>query len=226
MDTLSAPILVSIYISTPCVACATSAERLDHLDPVNLEESKAYRTKLEKLLFVTEANYGRMSFNPGSDPEFVVSIYRRVFHRNKYPKNYYITVTQALDSIWYSMPDNSDSGTDKPIKVTRCDAEMPSSTALAIRRVWKQMLLQTRPHDYSSVDAPIGGEIVEFSLVASGRTPLFGELPIYPGKNTLALERLGIALQDYCKASPNERALLSEKIERKAEKLLTDTRRE
>src|ERR1022692_4468087 len=75
MDTLSAPILVSIYISTPCVACATSAERLDHLDPVNLEESKAYRTKLEKLLFVTEANYGRMSFNPGSDPEFVVSIY-------------------------------------------------------------------------------------------------------------------------------------------------------
>ena len=191
----------------------------DHLEPVNRDEDKMYRSKLDSMLLVTPANFARMSLNPGSDPEFAVSVYSRSSKDASNRVEYYVTLTQASDSIWYSMPENNTSHTKKHIYVTRYDTEIPSSTALAIRRAWEQMLSQTRPHK-GLVDPPIGGETVYFSIDEPRFAALAAQLPVQKGKNTQKFERLGLDLADYCKAPMKERQALAQKITRTAEELL------
>jgi len=196
----------------------------DHLEPVNTREEGPYRSELEAKLFVTSADCGRMSVRPSWTPEFAVSIHSESSDGSK-ARTYHVTVTQASANIWYSMPENSESGLNQPVQVTRWDVEISASTALQIRRVWKEAL-QTIRKRKDAIDSPTDGEIVEFALVEPKQWALFGELPIHPGPRTRALEKIGNLLIEYCRAPLDQRSALAARIHQDAKKLSRQFRTE
>lgn len=204
----------------------------DHLIPVysyyfeKVGPGAEYRRLWEKKLFVSNGKVARSVYLPAdSGTEAVVSIDQQRNKQGSLPGGYWVTTTQPSKQLWSFIPTGEEKLTNKAvadpneIQVRRCDAPLTESTALAVRRVWLEMLHQTRslPSEQKSVDSST--EI--FSAVDSDGTLLQGQIPIGAKQNTLALFDIANMLAEYCELSPSERPQMAAKIEKMALDLLS-----
>ena len=88
---------------------------------------------------------GRFIARPSFGAESCVSVHAEISEEAKKKhggswavpdseKKYFITVTQASESLWYSWPNNNDGKKEKKVKITRIDREIEMDLAIAIQR--------------------------------------------------------------------------------------------
>jgi hypothetical protein len=114
----------------------------------------------------------------------------------------------------------------------RFDAELPKSSALAVRDAWRAMLSRLQPPPRDDPYVVLDGMLGEYSLQVSPSGTLAGTLPNVSqrdyGPHLKRFWSLTKLLFDYCRASPNGRGSLAANIEREAHGLtqtLTSTKR-
>src|SRR5437762_7951712 len=110
----------------------------EYFGPKNYEQ-KGYWKLIEEKLFVTPGDIARFVQFPGAyGTETALSIYRASGNDH----SYWVTITQPSSSLWERAPhpEKREHKDRSPIRVERCDASLPDSTAVAVRRVWLKML--------------------------------------------------------------------------------------
>jgi hypothetical protein len=143
-----------------------------------------YESKIAKLLFLTDGNFGRMVARPSFEAEFCLSVHADISESSikkhdgwwlvpDEEKTYVMTVTSASENIWGSIPQNSKTNKDTDIKISRIDRKISLDLAIAIQRVWAKALHLTR---YPSVPSNgLDGTTYQFSVWVRGRGDLQGE---------------------------------------------------
>ena len=194
--------------------------RVDHLIPWTYGFDRDLRPLVEKKLFITPANCGRMirmhqMTDQGGVGESVVSVYCT-------PSDCHVTLTRSarsLDMLWADRRgERNEAGLIHAVPVMRKDAELPRSAAQAFRECWRTALLavRKRPDEERVV---LDNDRVEFWLVEPHAAPLKAERPDYPGKRVESLISLGDRLARYCEMSASGRATAAQEIEREAIRL-------
>lgn len=189
----------------------------DHLVPLEGWFEPAYKGLLARKLFVTRANYARIvEFPPlPSEGESSVAIYSKTND----PEGTLITRTKGERNLW-SAEFGTDPSFPKGVKVTRCDAWFPKSTAVAVQEAVKRMLDQSRPLENPRNAIIVDAPITEFSVEdpKRGREGAF-LTPYAAGKTGAALRKIAQLLAEYCDTKPVHRAALAKRIEAEAERL-------
>jgi hypothetical protein len=217
------PLIVLVLI-----ADAVSAESLvppgaDHLVPIQPDTSPSYRKLLMSKLAVTPFNCGRAILFPPFQAEGVTSVYW-ISENGK--RTYYVTSVDAAENLWQRTDAGRYPEKAESVKIRRCDASIPEKTALLVREVWRGMLTgpqEPKPIQASPNTAEVDATTAEFWLEMDNKTSLSGELLFslsYPGKKTKPLIDVANALYDYCKAAPEKRAQIADKIDQAATALL------
>ena len=199
--------------------CSASRPDEDHLVPLKeaYGSSAVYRQVWQRQLLVTPGDVARFVGLPGTgDVETAVSIYRKPGKNNSLPGDYWVAVTQASESLWRAVESKIDPTT---IRVQRCDAPIPESTAVAVQKAWMAMLTQTRPRKASGISVDSSQEI--FSAAKPDGAILEGESSSVPKQNTKALIDIALSFMEYCEAPVAKRAQITSNIEKTASKLLT-----
>jgi hypothetical protein len=156
----------------------------DHLVPVPqyLGNVPLYRKLWQEKLFVTPGDVGRFVQLPGSvGVEVAVSVYQDARKSNGLRGGYWVTMTQPSVPLSQCYPS---AGNEKPIdprtvRIRRCDAPLPASTALAAHRAWLKMLKASRPmSNERSLSVDSTTEI--FSARKSGDKVLEAQSPPVP----------------------------------------------
>lgn len=186
-----------------------------------------YRRLLQQKLFVTPGDVARYVYLPPEtgSKEAVVSLYRRNGKQGRESGGYWLTTTQPSARLWSCIPtgDEKFTGTKpvdtRTISVQRCDAPLPASAAIAVRRVWLAMLAQRKP--VPTAPSSIGSSTEIFSAVDLSGRLLQGQIPSGAKKNTSALFDLANSLAEYCDLPVSRRPEMARRIEKAATKLLT-----
>ena len=204
--------IVGFLISLQCVASATN-----HLLPFTYSFDRELRPLLEKRLFVTPADHGRMVELPaGPQPgESSIAVYC-VSSANRC----YVTRTAAAQNMDYVFAENRRDplAAVRRVRIHRNDAEIPRSTASVIQAAWRRMLTATRP--IGSYARPrLHAERIEFALVETSGKLVAAELPDNPGRKVIALVSLGRRVGDYAVAAEAERPRLLDEINVRAQEL-------
>lgn len=189
----------------------------DHLIPIPGWPDAAYKESLSRKLFVTPANYARIVEFPAvtSIGEVSVAIYSKAGDLD----GAFLTRTKGERSFW-SGEGRSDLSSPKDIKVVRCDASLPKSTAVAVQGAVKRMLAQSRPLENPSNSIILDAKVTEFSIEDPQRGRVGAFLSPYAvGKTGAALRRLSRLLVEYCDSGPAKRATLAKRIEIGAQRL-------
>jgi hypothetical protein len=220
-------VLLALVALHACTHFSVATVADDHLVPVDPDRGAGvpdYGALLQKKLFVTPANYGRVLVLPSAASlgEYALSLYSTA------SKNVHnITYTKAARNLWYqrslrgslSLRDDPYSS-QEPIRITRIDAVLPPSTALAIRAAWTEALRGTAPHSRGG-PIVVDGADFEFSLVDRGKTATGVIMPgMREGKSMSQLIAVTELLETYCKAGPNQRAHIALQIEKRANDLV------
>jgi len=176
----------------------------DHLIPVGPHLhawQRNYRRRIEDHLFVTNPDVAQYLVMPSFGPESCVSI------RSEIPKDvaetqdhfdyissekrkYFITVTRASESLWYSMDENNDEKKTRRVETSRIDREISLELAGAIQWVWGRMLHHTRVPSSALVDG-FDGCTYEFSARVVGLRDVSGETWSPEGGLTAEIVALG-----------------------------------
>ena len=211
------PIVLAFCIGISPESRASSPDE-DHLVPVKEAYglSAVYREVWQRQLLITPGEIARFVSLPGTkDVETAVSIYREAGKQNSLPGDYWVAITQASESLWRVVESKSDPTT---IRVQRCDAPIPESTAVAVQKAWMAMLTQTRPREATGIVVDSSQEI--FSTAKPDGTILEGESPTAPKQNTKALIDIALSFMEYCEAPAAKRAQLTNSIAKTTSKLL------
>lgn len=193
----------------------------NYLVPVNEEREAgepfaSYRKVIEQKLFVTPGDMARVVHLPGTiGVETVVSVYQKEPRKRD---AYWVTVTQPSDSLWNPEGENKES-TSASAKVLRLDAPLPKSTALAIQKVWRAMLLGVREPPESK-GLLVDSSIEIFSAAGENGRLLRGQVEGLPRGNVAALSHLADLLMAYPETPESQRADAAQRIEKKATVLL------
>lgn len=216
------PSFVTQIVLAVCVGisleCRASPPDEDHLVPLKeaYGSSAVYHQVWQRQLLVTPGDVARFVSLPGtSDVETSVSIYRKPGKNNSLPGDYWVAVTQASESLWRAVESKIDPTT---IRVQRCDAPIPESTAVAVQKAWMAMLTQTRPRQTSGISVDSSQEI--FSAAKPDGAILEGESSSVPKQNTKALIDIALSFMEYCDAPVAKRAKIMSNIERTTSNLL------
>lgn len=176
----------------------------NHLTPIGPRD--AYDQRLAKHLFLTSGQFGRFIARPSFGAESCVSIHAesskaaRREHGGRWAvpdeeKKYFITVTRASESLYYSMAENNTKKKTKKVKVTRVDREISLELAIAIQRVWGRLLQHTRYPARAS--ASLDGIAYEFSVWVRGLGYLYGETRSPEGGLPAEITSLGSELATF-----------------------------
>lgn len=201
-----------------------SAESGDHsyLTPIDedretREPEASYRKAVEQNLFLTPGEIARVVRLPGTvGVETVVAVYRQ-----QPPKQaeYAVTVTQPSKSLWD--PENKKGDTALgSTTILRLDAGLPKTTALAIQKVWKAMLLDVREPPESN-ELLLESSTQIFSAAGPDGKLLRRELEGLGAGKTAALSKLVDLLIEYCDTPKTRRLEIAHRIEKAASTLLT-----
>jgi hypothetical protein len=208
-----------------------AASNDDHLVPLSEYElagtgsGAQYRRLWQQKLLVTPGNVARFARIPGfAAPEVVVCIDKRSAQRGGLPSGYWVTFTEASESLWNCIPTGDEKFTGRGVanaraaKVRRCDAPLPETTARTIHTLWLKMLTKATPlpERCFGVDSPTEN----FAAINSDGRLLEAEGPSCESKNTSELIRIGFLLLDYCNIDSGKRPELARKIEDRASALL------
>ena len=178
----------------------------DHLIPVApnvLPWQRKYQRRIEDHLFQVHADIAQYVVRPSFGPESCLTIRSEIpkdveekfgkfssIARKK--KKYFLTVTRASESLWYSMAENNDEKKTRSVKISRIDREISLEFAGVIQRAWGRMLHNTRYP--AAVTAQIygkDGSTYEFSARVSGVGDLRGETWSPQGGLTAEIVSLG-----------------------------------
>jgi hypothetical protein len=135
--------LLILVVSQPSLVYSQNDSRKpfqDHLLPVKGEVDDSYMGTLKRKLFVTRADFGRItSLGDGNSGEWSLAI-----HTDKNSKNYIATCTRADYNLgtatWALNPNRVD---ESAIKINRMDSPIARSTAEAVLRAL-HVLLRSR----------------------------------------------------------------------------------
>ncbi len=202
----------------------------DHLVPLSEYRFQRgpgaeYRKLWQRKLLVTPGNVARFAHIPGfAQPEVVVCVDKRPNQKEGLPGGYWVTFTEASESLWNCIPTGDEKFTGRgvadarAVKVRRCDAPLPETTARTICTLWLKMLTKSTPlpERCFGVDSPTEN----FAAINPDGRLLEAEAPSCESKNTSELIRIGFLLLDYCNADNGKRAELARKIEDRASALL------
>ena len=119
-------------------------EQTDHLVPVVSHIEPAYMQLLSRRLFLSAANYGRILVMPSTNEgEYAISIYSQPTRKGR--NETAVTCTRAEKNLWYSMFQSQQTKASTPtVPVRRTDTPIPKSTALALSKAIKQMIVRSR----------------------------------------------------------------------------------
>lgn len=182
-----------------------SGDQPDFLEPVD-DQGSNYSKRIAKYLFLTGSECGRFVIRPSFDSEVSVAVHGEATknqierHGGRWAvpaseKQYYLTLTTACDSLWYTMAENRGGllgWKTKHVRVKREDREISMELAVAVQRAWARMLQRT---SYSaSWMGGLDGTKYQFSVYVRGQGTLFGEIwNPYKGRPVEMVE-LGTAL--------------------------------
>lgn len=195
----------------------------DHLVP--FEEAAdaetpeaAYETLWRQKLLVTPGEIARSVHLPGTvGVETAVSVYRSPFSEGEY----WVTATQTSESLWACVaPDAARPIDSNSIKVVELKARLPETTALALQKVWRAMLLGVREPP-KSTEMLLEGSTEIFSAAAADGRVLIGQFQGLGQRNTAALSTLANLLLQYCDSPEAERVDIVGKIDKAASDLLS-----
>lgn len=199
---------------------AEAGEFPNHLTPVDFWQD-SYDLRIAKHLFLTDRRFGLFLTKPSFGAESCVSVHdvigEEVEKRHggwwEVPddeKTYFITVTQASESLWYSMAENNQGQKDKKVEVERFDREISLELAIAIQRVWAQMLLLTKYPSKSAVGND--GATYQFSVWVQGLGDLNGQT--WSPKEGLLSDfvSLGNRLEKFVREEDSKEDALKEKL--------------
>ena len=229
---LTLVLLVGTCFICPRGIMGAAGPARDHLIPLAEYDIRRagpgaeYRKLYEKKLFLTPGDIARYVHAPGfSEPEAVVSVYRRSDRESGASAGYWVTTTQASGSLWACVRTGDEKVTGrKPvdartIRVQSWDAPLPETTGVAIQKLWLTMLQQIRANpDPDLIGIDSSTEI--FSAKAADGRELQGQVPVGPKKNTVALLDIGNLLARYSKIPERQRPKIAREIERAAFDLL------
>jgi hypothetical protein len=211
---------VSVSIRVDCLG---EAPHEDHLVPVG--EPLGLRAVYEQLwrqkLLVTPGEIARFVGLPGTiGLETTISVYRAPEKENSLAGNYWVTATQASQRLWNCVEPGVEGKNDPDsIRVVRCDAPIPESTALALHTAWLAMLSRSRPqHKTNEIVVDSSREI--FSAADSSGRVLEAQGSTAPKENTKALINMALSLLEYCGSSADGRTNIASTVEREAKDLL------
>lgn len=190
----------------------------DHLIPIDGRIELPYEKLLDRRLFVTPANYGRIVIlaSPASVGELAIAIYSK----RSIADEVWITATRAERNLWAAEFGEDPSFPKIPaVQVSRCDALFPKSTSAAVSSAIKRMVKESRPLSKNGRIIVDATDIV-FAVQDREEKGMRALLtPEAQGKNTAALRRLVRLLESYCGAKPSTQQSLSKKIETEAKSL-------
>ena len=218
----SISLLKLMVLSCSLASCPLHAEVAyiteDHLVPKNPAIDGAIRPILARKLFVTPADCALVLIRPPEGGEAAVAVYRS--RSGNSPDSFSVTVTKAEKNIDMTANVESLDAANK-IRVARCDAVIPKTSALAIHAAWDVML--DRAQELRVYARPtLHREELEFSIARDGQTEVFAALPNRGGKSVSALVRLAKQIERYCHAPPAARTKLANKLERDAKRLVEE----
>jgi hypothetical protein len=209
---------LSLLVLADSVVATTSEDHLVPRFPDSAWGVPGYYTLLQKKLFLTRADYGRVLLLQSLTGECALAVY------SSGSNGAYVTCTKADEDLWqqrssalYAVPKNP-AADKRRIHITRVDAPLAISTAVAIRDALAAMLRQTVPN---RVGGPIvvDGTYIEFSLAAADKTMIGAVIPGMHSKNTSELAKIAYMLKTYCTAPSDQRSALAAQIETRAKNL-------
>lgn len=224
--------LVPIILLNSLVSIVVAASRHtdDHLVPFKPSVYDDLRPTLYRKLCVTPANYGRMIELPAGPErgEWVVSVY--CDEASASSETCEVTLTRAAANLDYIMQERRGKEPLKAVnkvKVTRTQAPIQKTAALAVRAAWLKVLRDSspspsRPNDLISLDA----SKIEFWLVPPDGKVMKAETPDNPGKSVMTLVNIGRMLARYCEGAESGRAKLSKEIESDARQVIANAERD
>lgn|SRR5882724_1994353 len=205
-------LLASLLLSLVGVNCI-AANNPDHLEPPFVYENnhpiEQYKATVNKKLLITKGDYGQLLVIPSTIyGEWALSI-----HPSR-SDTFSVTYTKAAHQIW---PLKTLAAASH-ISVRRSNAELPASTATAVRAAWLAMIERTAPYPPTE-NVIVDGTSYEFSIKQNA-TLLFGvaHSPT-SGRKTKALVHIAQQLREYCLAAAQDRPSLAGKIETAATRL-------
>lgn len=187
----------------------------DHLVPLDCPPSK-YDQRIASSLFVTEATYGRFVVLPAFDPEMCLAVHGKEgagkASSDRADAVFFLTVTEASESLYYSMAENKDARRTKKVKISRRDRQISREMAVAIQRVWGQMLQKTRYPSKASIG--LDGVTFQFSVWVRGLGDLQGETWSPRKGLTREMVAIGEELIDFAKGKETSEKSIIEWLRR------------
>jgi len=172
-----------------------------------------YRALYEKELFVTRGKLARFVQLPGpvNQPEISVAL-----DQTPDGSGYTLTATKPTKILANLVPREKNVHLPAElVPVSRKDAPIPKSTALAIHKLWITMLRdQAQPRFVKGE-----GTTEIFSAVGPDGKQLRTAVPPGAGKTTLELAKIGFLLFDYCYDPVSARVKNAREIEKKVSSL-------
>lgn len=172
--------------------------------------SAEHRSNYECKLFITKDEIARYVFltNAKGDGDRSVAIYRAPGRQGSLPGHYWVTVTEASDSL--------DGNMDiRAVTVRRYDRPLPASTAKAVHELWLAMLERTRVEENTFCTSPTG----IFAVRTASGTRLEA-VTIERTGNCNAISKVADMLIIYPRHPPPRRFELAKKIEKESYRLL------
>jgi hypothetical protein len=204
-------------VCTSIIAAPVQYVTEDHLVPFDPEIDGALRPLLEEKLIVAPADCALSLIRRPDKGERAIALYKKTSVDGV--ESFCVTVVRASASLESVFADNGGAAAAVlAIPVRRCDAEISSSTAIAIRSAWAAMLRQIKvPEVYAR--PTLHREEIEFSIRDGSETNT-GALPNKGGLCVSTLTRLAKDLEMYCETKSEARPDVANRLERRAKKLL------
>jgi hypothetical protein len=204
-------------------ARSASVAESDHLIPVGEIIAADYYALVQRKLFVSPADFGRVLDLPPGGNEVVVAIYTV---RSRGEENVRITHTRCDKVLWEVGSDSQGHFVKDPsVSVKRIDAPFPKQLALTVSRALERALAERRPRPppRATDRVIVDGRLVEFSVPAGERHTTRGLLtPDARGKKAKRLHHLTDLLERYCQAPATERTAIGQQIASEAAKIARD----
>lgn len=168
------------------------------------------RSIYERKLFVTPDEVARYVFltNRGGDGDRSAAVYQASRKKGSLPGAYWVTVTEASDSLTTAT---------RNIRIKRHDAPLPASAALLLHELWRVVLEQSRLDEHAIPCAP--------TAVFSTKTPSgarISAVTVYldQASHCISLMEVGHSLVDYGTLPASRRMEAARKLEEEIRRLL------
>jgi hypothetical protein len=175
---------------------------------INKKDTALY----ERKLFLTPDEVARYVFltNRYDDGDRSAAVYRARRKKGALPGNYWLTATEAADSV---------RGDHRNVRVRRYDTPIPAPTANLVHELWLAVLEQSRTDEEAIPCAPT--EVLYVTTVGGVRLKgVTVRVSVDEESFCFALLNLGQSLIEYAKLPASGRAEAARKIEEESHRLL------